>query len=200
MQFDRDNLHPHEETSHNRSGREITLSRTQCTPLRLQGDRVDTPLGHPVREVVQSRQGSLPVPSRTAPEHLGGCSGTGPNHRIDVVRGGLLGPEELLTAEHERTLRFGDVSVGVERISLWSLLISEQKETGRWYLLPGLEWVTPAISLWAVTKPSSATTILDNRLDFVDHVGRVATNEVEVVRRGVYNFETFLGDGGSISG
>ena len=71
---------------------------------------------------MQPRQGSLPIPSRTAPEHLSRSSGTGPNDWINVVRGGLFGPEELLTAEHEMTLGVSDVGVRVERISLGLLL------------------------------------------------------------------------------
>jgi len=65
--------------------------------------------------------------------------------------------------------------------------------------LPSLERVAPVVTSWEVANPSSATTILSKRLT-VDLVGGVATNEVEVVRRGVNNPETFLRDGGSISG
>jgi hypothetical protein len=100
------------------SSRDVTLSRPQCAPLWLQGDRPNTPLSDPVRVVVQPCQGSLAVSSRSAPEHFGGSSRAGPNDRVDVIRGGLFGPEELLTPEDEMTLGIADVGVGIERVSL----------------------------------------------------------------------------------
>lgn len=77
--------------------------------------------------------------------------------------------------------------------------ISTCRNRGRQYLLPGLEGVTPAVSGWVVANPSSSTTILDNRLVVVGQVGRFATNEVEVIRRGVNDLEAFLRDGSGIT-
>lgn len=95
------------------SSREITLARSQCAPLRLQGDRLNTSLSNPVRVVVQPRQGSLTVPSGPTPEHFSRSSSTRPDDRIDVVWGRLLSPQELLTAEHQITLRFTYVCIGI---------------------------------------------------------------------------------------
>ena len=68
--------------------------------------------------IMQPRQGSLAVSSRSTPEHFGGSSSTGPDDRVDVVRGGLFGPEELFATKHKMTLGFAHVGVGIERVSL----------------------------------------------------------------------------------
>jgi hypothetical protein len=86
------------------SKREIALARPQGTPLRLQGDRPNTPLSDPICVVVQPRQGSLAIPSGSTPEHFRRSSSTRPDDRVDIVWGRLLSPEELLTAEHQITL------------------------------------------------------------------------------------------------
>ena len=99
---------------HDCSSGKITLARSQRAPLWLQGYRPNTPLSNPVCVIVQPRQGSLAIPSRSTPEHFGGSSGTGPHDRIDVVRRRLFSPEELLTAEDEMALGFADVGVRIE--------------------------------------------------------------------------------------
>ena len=101
-----------------RSGLDVTLARSQCAPLWLQGDGLNPPLGDPIREVVQSWQGSLAISSRSTPEHLSGSSGTGPDDRINVARGRLFSPEELLATEHEIVLGFSEIGVGIERVCL----------------------------------------------------------------------------------
>ena len=78
---------------------------------------------------------------------------------------------------------------------------SRQGYKGWWYLFPGLEWVTPAGSVWkAAADPLSCTTVLDKQSTVVDQVRSVTTNEVEIVGRGVNNVETFLRDGSGITG
>ena len=66
--------------------------------------------------------------------------------------------------------------------------------------MPSLEWITPAVSSRVVTDPSSTATILGKRLTAVDLARKVATNEVEVVRRGVNELETPLRDRGGVGG
>ena len=72
------------------------------------------------------------------------------------------------------------------------------KDENERYLLPGFEWVTPAVSVGIVTNPFSGTTILDERLTGIDFTGYMNTNEVKILGRGMDNSETLLHDGSSI--
>ena len=50
-------------------------------------------------------------------------------------------------------------------------------------MLPSLERITPRVSFGVLTNPSTSTAV-----------------KVEVIARGVDDFETFLGDGGDVGG
>jgi hypothetical protein len=113
--------------------------------------------------IVQPRQSSLDVSPGSTPKHFSRSSGTGPDNGIDIIRGRLFGPQELLATEDEITLGFSHVGVGIERVSLGFVVsLSASKGGKAKYLLPGLEWVTPAVSSCKVAKPCSGTTILGN--------------------------------------
>jgi len=150
---------------------EITLSRSDGTPVRLQVDSLDTSLDHAVPDIVKSGQsvldiGSSPVgKSLSGPEHLSRSSSTRPCDGVKVLRPRLLGPEELLTAEDEVSLVRSDALERVEGVGV----------------LPSLEGVAPGVSTDEVTEPTTTSTV-----------------EVEVVTRSVYDSESFLRNGGGI--
>ena len=66
------------------------------------------------------------VAARTAPEELGGRRRARPGDGIEVLRAGLLDPEEVLAAEDELLLRIGEVRDGVEDVGLRECVRSER--------------------------------------------------------------------------
>lgn len=94
----------------------------------------------------------------------------------------MLGPQELLATQNKLGFLSGQVSSWVERVGLIgeglvSVMFTSLVHSRRTCLLPGLEWVTPAVARWVVTDPSSATAV-----------------EVEVIRCGVDESVSALGN------
>lgn len=96
----------------------------QSAVLGLQVDGVDPTLDESVTDIVQAGQGLGGVgggsvgESSTGPEDLGDGGGSGPDDGVEVLRAGLLSPEEGLTTEDEVGLGSGDVCEGVEDVGL----------------------------------------------------------------------------------
>lgn len=98
--------------------RQVTRERAHRAPLGLQRDGLHAAVPKAVPKLVQARQRGADVAARAAPEHLCGGGGARPHDRVEVLRTGLLGPEQLLPAEHERRLRRGQVRERVEGVGL----------------------------------------------------------------------------------
>ena len=105
----------------------IARTGAQSTPLGLERNRVHAPLPHPIRNLMQAGQRRRHVSTGSAPEELCGGSRAGPDDGVEVLRAGLLGPEEVLAAEDELGLGGCEVGGGVEGVGE----------------LPGLEGVAP---------------------------------------------------------
>lgn len=105
--------------------------RAQRAPEGLERDAAHAALAQAETDIVQAREGRGDVPAGPAPEDLCGRRRAGPDNRVEVLRARLLGPEVLLSAEHEAVLVARQVRKGVERVGM----------------LPRLEGVAPRVSV-----------------------------------------------------
>ena len=80
---------------------EITHSRPQRTPLRLQLDHTCAAALHTVREVVEAGQRRREVTPASRPEDLRTSGCTGPNDGLEVRRPALFGPERVFAYKLE---------------------------------------------------------------------------------------------------
>ena len=114
---------------------------------------------------MQAWQRSTDITTRAGPEHLSGRSCAWPRDRVEVLRARLLGPEQVLSAEHEGCLRGGEVREWVEGVCLCVCAKLERgsEETKRrevTHVLPGLEGLAPTVACGIVAYPSTSTAVL----------------------------------------
>ena len=114
---------------------------------------------------MQAWQRSTDITTRACPEHLSGRSCAWPRDWVEVLRAGLLGPEQVLSAEHEGCLRGGEVRERVEGVCLCVCAklergSEERKRRDVTHVLPGLEGLTPAVSPGVVAHPSAGSAVL----------------------------------------
>ena len=67
---------------------------------------------------METRKSVGDIAARAAPEELGGRRSARPGDGVEVLRAGLLDPEEVLAAEDERGFVGGEVGEGIEVVGL----------------------------------------------------------------------------------
>ena len=97
---------------------QVTCERAQRTPLGLEGDGLHAAIPEAITELMQTRQRGADISAGATPEYLRRRGCAWPHDRVEVLRTGLLRPEQLLPAKHEWHLCDSQVCERVEGVGL----------------------------------------------------------------------------------